>query len=32
MVAGGFDYLFKNQVADMTAYRYLTAEVLLSLA
>lgn len=31
MVAGGFDYLVKTRVADMTAYRRFLGEVLLSL-
>jgi Lrp/AsnC family leucine-responsive transcriptional regulator len=31
MVAGGFDYLIKTRVADMTAYRRFLGEVLLSL-
>lgn len=31
MVAGGFDYLVKTRVADMTAYREFLGEVLLSL-
>ena len=31
MVAGGFDYLVKTRVADMTAYRAFLADVLLSL-
>ncbi|CAH2598915.1 DNA-binding transcriptional dual regulator Lrp [Rhodovastum atsumiense] len=31
MVAGGFDYLLKTRVADMTAYRRFLGEVLLSL-
>lgn len=31
MVAGGFDYLVKTRVADMTAYRRFLGDVLLSL-
>jgi Lrp/AsnC family leucine-responsive transcriptional regulator len=31
MVAGGFDYLVKTRVADMTAYRHFLSDVLLSL-
>ena len=31
MVAGGFDYLVKARVADMTAYRRFLADVLLSM-
>jgi Lrp/AsnC family leucine-responsive transcriptional regulator len=31
MVAGGFDYLVKIRIADMTAYRRFLGEVLLSL-
>jgi Lrp/AsnC family transcriptional regulator, leucine-responsive regulatory protein len=31
MVAGGFDYLLKTRVADMTAYRSFLGETLLSL-
>ncbi|MCA1299233.1 Lrp/AsnC ligand binding domain-containing protein [Stappia indica] len=31
MVAGGFDYLVKARVADMTAYRRLLADVVLDL-
>lgn len=31
MVAGGFDYLVKTRVADMTAYRRFLGEVLLAL-
>jgi len=31
MVAGGFDYLVKTRVADMTAYRRFLSDVLLSL-
>lgn len=31
MVAGGFDYLVKTRVADMSAYRRFLGEVLLSL-
>jgi Lrp/AsnC family transcriptional regulator, leucine-responsive regulatory protein len=31
MVAGGFDYLLKTRVADMTAYRRFLGETLLSL-
>jgi Lrp/AsnC family leucine-responsive transcriptional regulator len=31
MVAGGFDYLLKTRVADMTAYRRFLGDVLLSL-
>ena len=31
MVAGGFDYLVKTRVADMTAYRRFLGETLLSL-
>ena len=31
MVAGGFDYLVKARIADMTAYRRFLGEVLLSL-
>jgi Lrp/AsnC family leucine-responsive transcriptional regulator len=31
MVAGGFDYLVKTRVADMTAYRRFLGEILLSL-
>jgi Lrp/AsnC family leucine-responsive transcriptional regulator len=31
MVAGGFDYLVKTRVADMTAYRRFLGEILLAL-
>ncbi|MCC2112953.1 MAG: Lrp/AsnC ligand binding domain-containing protein, partial [Hyphomicrobiales bacterium] len=31
MVAGGFDYLIKTRVGDMSAYRRFLAEVLLSM-
>ncbi len=31
LVAGGFDYLVKTRVADMTAYRTLLGDVILSL-
>lgn len=31
MVAGGFDYLIKTRVADMTAYRRFLGEILLTL-
>jgi Lrp/AsnC family transcriptional regulator, leucine-responsive regulatory protein len=31
LVAGGFDYLVKTRVADMTAYRHLLGDVILSL-
>jgi Lrp/AsnC family leucine-responsive transcriptional regulator len=31
MVAGGFDYLLKTRVADMTAYRRFLGDVLLAL-
>lgn len=31
MVAGGFDYLVKTRVADMTAYRHFLGEILLAL-